>query len=163
MNMRNRYTKIILSAAAACYLILVCFNNTFDYGANFQFVAHVTSMDDVFSHERNGWRALTSPVAHHVLYLIIIAIEYVIAYLLIRGTWSMWAVREADAKTFRHAGRHTSSGLLLAVLLWFVVFVVVAGEWFLMWQSKTWNGESSAFFLTIVLLLLLIHQNAKDE
>jgi predicted small integral membrane protein len=163
MNMRNRYTKTILSAAAACYVALVCFNNTVDYDANYQFVVHVTSMDDIFSREHNGWRALQAPWAHHVLYLVIIAIEYVIAFLLLRGTRSMWLARKADAETFRHAGRYTATGLLLAVLLWFFVFVVVAGEWFLMWQSKTWNGENTAFTLTIVLLLLLIHHNGKDE
>ena len=38
-------------------------------------------------------------------------------------------------------------------------FMVVGGEWFLMWQSQTWNGQDAAFrmFLVegIVLLVLL--------
>jgi predicted small integral membrane protein len=161
--MSNRYTKIIFSAVTTFYVSLVCFNNTIDYDANFQFVAHVTSMDDVFSREHNGWRALTGDRMHHMAYLLIIALEYVIAILMIRGTWSMWRNRDADAATFRAAGRYSALGYLLAVLLWFGVFVIVAGEWFLMWQSRTWNGETTAFFLTIVLLLLLLQHNAKDE
>ena len=161
--MNTRYTKILLSAATACYVLLVCFNNTFDYGANFQFVAHVTSMDDIFSREKNGWRAITGDMMHHAAYLLIIVWEYIIATLMVIGTWSMWKARGADGKTFRSAGRYSAWGYLLAILLWFGVFVVVAGEWFLMWQSKTWNGETTAFSLTIILLLMMIQHNAKDE
>ena len=36
--------------------------------------------------------------------------------------------------------------------MWFVGFVVVGGEWFLMWQSATWNGQEAAFrfYLTVL-------------
>ncbi len=161
--MRVRLTKIILSAVTACYVLLVCFNNTVDYDANFQFVRHVLSMDDIFSREKNGWRSLTSEWMHHAAYLLIIAVEYAIAILLVRGTWSMWRSRHAEAAVFRHAGRHTAWGYLAAFLLWFGIFVVAAGEWFLMWQSHTWNGETTAFTLSIVWMLMLIQQNLRDE
>jgi predicted small integral membrane protein len=40
-----------------------------------------------------------------------------------------------------------------------VAFLEVGAEWFLMWQSATWNGQQEAFrmfaVLGIVLLLLL--------
>ena len=29
-------------------------------------------------------------------------------------------------------------------LLYIVGFLVVAGEWFAMWQSKIWNGQATA-------------------
>lgn len=161
--MRVRQTKIILSAATALYVLLVCFNNTFDHGANFAFVQHVLSMDDIFSREHNGWRSLNAAWMHHAAYLVIIAIEYVIAFLLVRGTWSMWKARGSEATLFRHAGRYSAWGYLTAFLLWFVVFVVMAGEWFLMWQSQKWNGETTAFTLSIVWLLMLIQHNLKDE
>lgn len=161
--MRVRYTKIILSALAAFYVLLVCFNNTFDYGANFEFVRHVLSMDDVFSPEKNGWRGLHAEWMHHAAYLLIIAIEYTIALLLVRGTWSMWRAREAETTVFRQEARHSAHGYLTAFVLWFGVFVVGAGEWFLMWQSQKWNGETTAFTLSIVWLLMLIQHNLKEE
>ena len=161
--MHTRYTKIILSAASAFYVLMVCFNNTFDHGANFEFVRHVLSMDDIFSREKNAWRAWNAEGLHHAAYLLIIAVEYLVAGLLVRGTWAMWQVRKADAATFRHAGRWSARGYLSAFLLWFVVFVVMAGEWFLMWQSVKWNGETTAFSLSIVWLLMIIQQNAREE
>jgi predicted small integral membrane protein len=46
------------------------------------------------------------------------------------------------------------------MLLWFTAFVTMGGEWFLMWQSKTWNGEEAAFRLFvcegIVLVLMML-------
>jgi predicted small integral membrane protein len=41
-----------------------------------------------------------------------------------------------------------------------VAFLGVGGEWFLMWQSQTWNGQAAAFRMFtvtgVVLVLVLI-------
>jgi predicted small integral membrane protein len=39
-----------------------------------------------------------------------------------------------------------------------VAFLTVGGEWFLMWQSKTWNGQEVAvrMFTVIGIVLLLL-------
>jgi predicted small integral membrane protein len=44
--------------------------------------------------------------------------------------------------------------------MWFVAFLIVGGEWFLMWQSKTWNGQDHAFqmFTVVGIVLLLLVQ-----
>jgi predicted small integral membrane protein len=44
--------------------------------------------------------------------------------------------------------------------MWLVAFLAVAGEWFLMWQSKTSNGQDAAFrmFTVIGVVLLLVAQ-----
>ena len=46
------------------------------------------------------------------------------------------------------------------MLLWFAAFISVGGEWFLMWQSKIWNGQEEAFRMFavfgIVFLLLVL-------
>ncbi len=48
--------------------------------------------------------------------------------------------------------------------MWLVAFLSVGGEWFLMWQSKTWNGQDAAFrmFMVVGLVLLLIAQPDAD-
>ena len=41
--------------------------------------------------------------------------------------------------------------------MWLVAFLTVGGEWFLMWQSKSWNGQEAAFrMFTIVGIVLLL-------
>jgi predicted small integral membrane protein len=47
-------------------------------------------------------------------------------------------------------------------LLWFGGFLVVGGEWFQMWQSKTWNGQEAAFRFVACIGLVLIFLNQPD-
>jgi predicted small integral membrane protein len=38
-----------------------------------------------------------------------------------------------------------------------VAFLTVGGEWFLMWQSHTWNGQDAAFRMFASLGIILIY------
>jgi predicted small integral membrane protein len=50
--------------------------------------------------------------------------------------------------------------LTISSLLWLVAFLSVGAEWFLMWQSHTWNGQEAAFrnFAVVGLVLLILLQ-----
>ena len=152
----------MLGTSVAVYVSIVCFNNIFDYGANFPFVRMVASMNDTFSKEKNGWRSINSTWMHHALFIFIIIWEIIIATLLWRGAIQMFRAIKSPAPNFKIAKRFTAFGLALGVLLWFTVFIAIGGEWFLMWQSKTWNAQTTAFFLTCTFLLFLIHHNHED-
>jgi predicted small integral membrane protein len=78
------------------------------------------------------------------------------------GAFNMISRYRASAAEFKNAKKFTSLGLSLGVLLWFSVFIAMGGEWFLMWQSKNWNAQPTAFFLTCCFLLFLIHHNQED-
>jgi predicted small integral membrane protein len=64
---------------------------------------------------------------------------------------------------FRHAKRFVYLGAGLGFLLWFFGFLVVAGEWFAMWQSKSWNGQDAAFRFYMPILAVLIFVNQRDD
>lgn len=144
-------------------MLLVCFNNIFDYGANFQFVSKVSGMDDIFSKEKNGWRAVNSPVLQHIFYVFIIAWEIAITILAGLGVRRMLRAFRAAPADFMKSGTALRTGLFLGIVLWFTLFVSIGGEWFLMWQSKNWNGQQTAFMLTICFLLFLIYMNQPDD
>ena len=58
---------------------------------------------------------------------------------------------------FHKAGRMAVAGLTLSLLMWLVAFLSIGGEWFLMWQSKAWNGQGTAFrMFTVVGIVLLL-------
>jgi predicted small integral membrane protein len=40
--------------------------------------------------------------------------------------------------------------------------MVVAGEWFAMWQSATWNGQEAVFRFYVAVLAVLIFVNQPD-
>jgi len=86
--------------------------------------------------------------------------------------WTSWwgAARlarafSAPADTFHHAKSVAVAALSLALLMWLVAFLGVGGEWFLMWQSKTWNGQDAAFrmFTVIGIVLLLLAKPDSDK
>lgn len=160
----NRWIKIIFALLVAIYMTLVGGTNMVDYGANFQFVKMVVSMDDTFSKAVNGWRGTYNPWVHHALYNIIIGLQLLIAALLWWGAYRMFVYRRAHITAFKTAKKYAAWGMTLGVMLWFFVFVTIGGEWFLMWQSKQWNAQGNAFFLTICFLLFLIfHQMDNDD
>ncbi len=41
--------------------------------------------------------------------------------------------------------------------------MVVGGEYFAMWQSKTWNGQEPAFTFYLTLMAVLIFVSQKHE
>jgi predicted small integral membrane protein len=47
-------------------------------------------------------------------------------------------------------------GLTVGLLQWLVAFLSVGGEWFLMWQSKIWNGQDAAFRMFAVIGIVFI-------
>lgn len=161
--MNSRLIKILFACIVGLYLSLVCLNNVLDYSSNFAFVSKVATMDDTFSPEQNGWRSVHSGFLHHVIFIVIILWEAVVAACMVVGASHMIRKYRAMAFEFRKAKTFAAIGLALGVLLWFGVFIAIGGEWFLMWQSKTWNAQNTAFLLTACFLLFLIYHNQEDN
>ena len=161
--MHNRLIKILFGACIGLYMLIVCFNNITDYYSNFKFVSMVSGMGDVFSKEKTGWRSITNETLHHIMYLFIIAWELTIAILTISGIFKMIQKLKSGTVEFNQSKRLLIIGLSLGVILWFGMFITIGGEWFLMWQSRNWNGQNTAFLLSICFLLFLIHLSQRDD
>ena len=157
-----RWSKILLLAAVGLYFTLVVFNNATDFGSNYQFVRHVLSMDSTFPGNHGMWRSIGQPAIYLAFYLGIIAYEALNAVLCCWGAIALFRVRNASGPVFQRSKRVGIAALTAGMLLWFVAFVCVGGEWFLMWQSKIWNGEETAFRMfameAVVLLLLQMRE-----
>lgn len=161
--MNSRQINLLLGLLPGLYMSLVVFNNVFDYNSNFVFLSNVASMSEVFSGEANRWRAVTLPLLHHLMYIMVILWEFLTASLLLYGTYVMWRNRSSAPAVFRSSKKYVLLGLCMGVTLWFTAFITIAGEWFLMWQSTKWNGSHTAFFLSGIFLLLLLAQWNVDE
>src|SRR5690606_38177219 len=111
---------------------------------NFEFVKHVLSMDTTFPGNRAMYRAITTPALWHLGYWLIIAGEGATFVLLLVGAIRMFGARNDTAAAFDAAKKWTIAGVTMGYLVWFFGFMVVGGEWFLMWQSDTWNGQEAA-------------------
>ncbi len=158
--MTLRIAKLALVFAVAIFYSLVVLNNTTDYDSNYQFVRHVLMMDSTFPGNRGMWRAVNSPAWHTLFYLAIITWETVSMILCWLGAFMMARALRKVPAAFHQAKRIAIAALTFSLLMWFVVFLSVGGEWFLMWQSKMWNGQDAAFrmFTVIGIILLFVAQ-----
>jgi hypothetical protein len=161
--MNSRKQKTLIGAVLAIYMFLVCFNNLTDYNANFIFMSKVTSMEDIFSREANSWRSISSTWLHHLFYIITILTELIIAGFLWKGVYRMFRSINADADAFEQAKASLLNGISLGIVLWLGMFIGIAGEWFLMWQSKHWNAQGTAFSLSIIFLLVRLNIAQKEN
>jgi len=160
--MPTRLAKILLPLTLAAFALVVTWDNLIDYGANFQFVRHVLAMDTTFAGNALMGRAVTRPLLWHAAYGLIILAEGVTCMLLLGGSYALWRARRAAGARFNAAKNLVTTGCLVGFLLWFFGFMVVGGEWFAMWQSKTWNGQDAAFRFYMAILGVMIFVNQPD-
>lgn len=157
-----RTTKVLLLAAISLFYSLVLLNNLTDYNSNYLFVYHVLSMDSTFPGNEAMWRALHSTFIYHSFYNSIICWEALTTLLLWVGTVQLAAKLRASTGAFNLAKRIAVGALTLSLLMWLVAFLTVGAEWFLMWQSKTWNGQEAAFRMFTVVGIVLIVLSRPD-
>ena len=163
--MTLRTVKTLLVFGVAILHTLVVFNNVTDYGSNYQFVRHVMMMDTTYPGNHGMWRAIYSPQLHTAFYVSIIAWETIATLLCWWGGFRLARAQSATATSFQQAARVSLAGLTVSLLLWLVAFQAMGGEWFLMWQSKSWNGMADAFrmFAVVGVVLLIVLQPDTPE
>jgi predicted small integral membrane protein len=160
ITMMIRTAKVLLLCGVALFHTLVVFNNLTDYGSNAQFVRHVLLMDTTFPGNHGMWRAIASPAADTAFYISIIVWEMVTAILLWWGAVRLLRALRQPAAVFNGQKSLPVAGLTFSLLMWLVAFLSVGGEWFLMWQSRVWNGQETAFrnFAAFGIVLLILMQ-----
>ncbi|MFE0680300.1 DUF2165 domain-containing protein [Streptomyces sp. NPDC058961] len=153
----------LLTATVALYMALVAFGNITDFDTNRQFVRHVLAMDTTFKDPDLMWRAITSGTVQDIAYVLIIIWETVAALVLSAGaaTW-LGGIRRRSG--VGRARRLSTAGLLMVLVLFGAGFIAVGGEWFAMWQSKSWNGLDAAArnFMMAGLVLVVVHLPGSD-
>ena len=156
-EMTLRVAKTLLVAAVAFFYTLIVFNNTTDYGTNYQFVHHVLLMDTIFPGNQVMWRAIHPPIVQSSL----LRRHYLLGIVddgadLGRASCSYCGLSARRPADFNSAKRFSIAALTLGMLLWFVAFISVGGEWFLMWESKLWNGQEAAFRMFTVIGIVFV-------
>lgn len=158
-----RLAKTISVFAIGLMALLVVFGNVTDYDSNYFFVAHVMKMDTIFPGSHVHYRAISHPVFFHAAYIFIILLEAAMAVCCLYGSWKLYRNLKADAAVFYTAKNWAVAGILIGIVLFFLGFEVIGGEWFVMWQSSTANGLASAERIVSFLVLSLILLHARDE
>jgi predicted small integral membrane protein len=164
-TMTLRVSKMLLVFGVAVFYSLIVLNNTTDYNSNYQWVRHVLMMDSTLPGNRGMWRALNSPGWHTFFYLSIIAWEAVTMVLAWWGGVEMARSLRGTTQGFHRSKKVAITALTCALLMWLLAFLSIGSEWFLMWQSKTWDGREEAFrmFAVVGIVLLLVAQPETED
>ena len=157
-----RLAKISMITAIAAYAFVVAYDNIADYASNYEFVRHVLTMDTTFPGNLLMHRAISDERIWRLVYALIIAIEGLTAFLLVLSALVLLRRLRAPAKVFNRSKVWAVAGLAIGFGLWFFGFMVVAGEYFAMWQSKDWNGQEAAFRIATEILGVLVFVTSPD-
>ncbi|MGE0733555.1 MAG: DUF2165 family protein [Alphaproteobacteria bacterium] len=157
-----RLSRLALVLTVALFFTLVAESNISDYGSNWAFVQHVLSMDTTFKSPNLMWRAITNETVQTAIYVLIIAWQIMTALLLWIGAFRMLAARRTDAARFAKAKNPAILGLTAGFLLYALGFLVIAGEWFVMWQSKEWNAQNTSAIFVLFIGIALLHASGRE-
>jgi predicted small integral membrane protein len=161
-----RTSKGLLLCAMGFYYALVVFNNINDYNSNLQFVRHVLLMDTTFPGNNGMWRAVHTPLIPPLFFASIVVWETLTGVLCWWGGIRLLRNLRSSAATFNAAKTLGVVALTLSLLMWLTAFLSVGSEWFLMWQSKLWNGQEAAarmFNVAGILLLYLVMPDTEGQ
>lgn len=158
-----RIAKTISVAGIGLLGLLIVTGNITDYYSNYFFVEHVLKMDTTFPDSHLSYRSINTPFLFHTGYIFIILLEAFMAFCCIKGCWMMFKNLKKDITAFHASKNWAIAGIIIGILIWFVGFEVIGGEWFAMWQSSTWNGLAAAERVLGFLALVLILLHLKEE
>ena len=158
-----RIAKVVSVAAIGLLSFFIVVNNTTDYFTNYAFVEHVMKMDSIIPSSLVHYRSLHSSFIYHAGYCFIILMEAIMAFCCLKGSWRMFKNIKSDAAGFHRSKNWAVAGIIVGIVIWFLGFEVIGGEWFAMWQSASWNGLAAAERLVSFLVLTLILLHLKDE
>jgi predicted small integral membrane protein len=161
--MHLRLSKIVVTSLSAVFLLIVVFGNLTDPNSNYQFIQHVLSMDTTFPGNSLMYRSITSPLIHKAFFASIISWEALTGAVIAAGVAKLWKARNAPAADWKAAKGLASVGLCLGLVQWYFAFITVGGEWFAMWQSKTWNGQDAATRMFLLMGISLLFLNQADD
>lgn len=158
-----RLAKAVSVAAIGIMAVLIVFGNITDYYTNYRFVEHVLKMDTTFNDSHLHYRSINNVSAFNVFYVLIILMEAFMAFCCVKGGWLLFKNIKSDPPVFHASKNWAVAGIIIGIIIWFLGFEVIGGEWFAMWQSIAWNGLEAAERVLNFLVLALILLHLKDE
>jgi predicted small integral membrane protein len=120
-------------------------------------------MDSASRGDSMLWRSIKNENVHHVVYDAIILLELASGVLIIIGLIKCGKYVHANALDFNLNKGMAAWGLTLSIIIWLFCFLTVGGEWFLMWQSPTWDSQGAAlrmFLISGTSLVLLLQSDS---
>lgn len=161
--MAIRYFKILLVVFVGLQGWLYVAGNLANWSAGLGAVGYVLGMEGNVVYPTRIIPAVTHPALVTTAFLLIVAGEFLVGALSLKGAWDLWSARRRNAVDFNAAKTYAVLGPAMAMLVWFGGFVVIGGALFQMWQSEVGAGSfEGAFIYAGWSALVLLFVNMPD-
>jgi predicted small integral membrane protein len=158
-----RLSKILLIVFVGLQGLFYALNNVVNFEAAKGFVQGVLPMAGNEAYPNAFGPAVSSPVLITIVLCCIIVGEFVVAAFSFRGAYDMFRVRGSSAESFHDAKTWAIMGCVMALLVWFGLFMVIGGAYFQMWQTPLGAAaQGGAFQYAISSGIVLLFVNAPD-
>ncbi len=163
-NTTVRASIIVMALFPTLWGILALLNNSSGFAKTAQYaVAPMLAMTDTYGNPAQTWRAIHSPFAGEIGLILITLFET------LAGLFGLWSIVKmiktinAPFQDFQQAKSLLIISCTLAVLVWGIGFAVIAGDYFLAWQSKSGldtqiGGLIYAIPCFLTLILAIVHK-----
>lgn len=155
--MEQRYIKIALALTIGLLAGLWSINNVLNWGTAQGAVAYALSQENQSGYLTHIVPPINSPATATIGLMIIILTEAIAGSLALVGAWRMWVQRHSASPAFGNAKRFAILGAGIAVLNWFLGFLVIGGTLIMMGQAEGMEGamRGAANMATLSFLALI--------
>lgn len=167
--MEQRYIKVGLAVTVGLLAGLWCINNLLNWETAQGAVAYALSQDNQSGYAAHIVPPIKSSSAATIGLIVIILTEAVAGSLALVGAWRMWSQRNSETAAFAAAKRFAILGSGIAVLNWFLGFLVIGGTAIMMGQAEGMEGAmrgatsmATLSFLTLIYLSMSEPPRAAD-
>lgn len=154
-----RLLKIVLVLFVSLQALFYALQNLANLDQAYQFTGYVIGNAEHASYPSSLFPAITNPVLVWVALIVILVGEFIAGALAAKGAFDMWSCREASAAEFAQAQLFAIYGCMVSMIVWFGLFMVIAGAYFQMWQtaagSASFNGAFQYFAASALVLITL--------
>lgn len=156
-----RTLKTLLVAGMALVLTLAVLGNVTMPHTGYAAVSTAMGMQTTYRNPHAMWRAIQDPVLIWAAFGLIVLSEATSAVFSWIAAARLWRAR-GQKEQFSAAKSTAYLGLGVAACLYFIIFLVIAQEYFLMWQSTKLNVLQDAFRLFASAILIALWLGTDD-
>lgn len=162
--MGSRAWKTIFVAIFSLMALIYAVQNVANLnGGMYASFAYVLGQADHVAYANSVVPAISHPLMIWLPLLLVLALEFISGGLMALGALAMWRTRNASSEQFNASKRHAVNGIGLAIICWFLLFGVMGGALFQMWQTQIGSGSyNGAFQFTVYGLVLFAIVSLED-
>lgn len=159
-----RLALIIMGLFPTLWGLLSLLNNISGFSSTVQYaVAPLLSMTDTYGNPAQTWRAIDSIWAAKIALSLITAVETAAGLMGLLAIIKMLQTLQAPYPVFEQAKTYLVIACVLAIGVWGIGFAVIAGDYFLTWQSESGlatqqGGLVYAVPCFLTLILAVVHK-----